>query len=339
MCIRDRVGLGVGMGQALLSPRLAGTCVDDSCFSAPNRFARRMGLGRSLKSTRPHLVHAQFGHLALDFLPVIAARNIPLVVSFRGQDMLLVSRTRARSRDALFDYASRVLARSHDMRNELLCLRCPADKVFVHPSGIDVPRIPFHERRSPPAGRDVLLLMAGRLVKKKGMADALRAMAVCRPAGQGLQLRIAGDGPERSRLEHLVEELGLHERVRFLGALSHNALIQEMASAHLFILPCRRAADGESEGVPNVLKEAQATGLPVLSTRHAGIPECVVHEETGTLVPEGDSDALGQGLDDLLTHADLWPDMGRKGRARMAEHYDLQTLALKLIAHYHAVLG
>lgn len=330
-------GLVAGMGRSFFSPALANACLAEPGFDGMGTFSRRARLSRLLGMRRPDVVHAQFGHLGIVFLPVIEHARLPLVVSFRGQDVLLVGKASAAAREKLFGYAARVLVRSHDMRDQLLQLGCPDDRLAVHPSGIDVENIPFSERTSPGSENEVVILMVGRLVAKKGMADALRAVATCRPGRNGPRLRIAGDGPERSALEELVSELGIGERVEFLGAIPHESVIREMLSAHLFLLPCRTAPDGETEGIPNAIKEAQATGLPVVSTRHAGIPECVAHEASGLLVGEGDVEGLANGLDELLSHPDTWPAMGRKGRELMTARYDIRKLAPALVSHYHAV--
>jgi len=332
-------GLGVGLGYMFLSPRLASACVADSGFGGASVFGRRARLSRLLDRQRPDLLHAQFGHLGLCFLGVIEAHNIPLVLSFRGQDVLLVSRARDRARKRLFEYAARVLVRSCDMRDELLRQQCPAGKIAVHPSGVDVQNIPFKERAFPDAEDEVMILVAGRLVEKKGMADALRALARCRPGPAGPRMRIAGEGPEHARLQEAVSELGLLNRVAFLGKIPHEMLIREMLSAHLFLLPCRTASDGEREGIPNAVKEAQATGLPVLATRHAGIPECVEHGVSGLLAEEGDADAIARNLDEMLSHPERWPPMGRRGRELVVERYDVRRLAPALVSHYHAAAG
>jgi len=283
----------------------------------------------------PDVVHAQFGHLGLLALPVAQSEKIPLVVSFRGRDVLLIQQAPARAREALFGYASRVFARSEDMRQDLLRLGCAAGKLFVLPSGINVRSIPFRERTHPGAGDPVILLMVGRLVPKKGMDDALRALARCRP---GPVLTILGDGPEKDRLLQLHRELGHRHTVVVGGPTVHWGIYEGMLSGHIFLLPCKTAPDGEKEGVPNAIKEAQATGMPVLSTRHAGIPECVEHGGSGLLCEEGDVDGLARNLEELLAHPERWAAMGRRGRELMEERYDLARLAPELARHYHDIV-
>jgi colanic acid/amylovoran biosynthesis glycosyltransferase len=299
---------------------------------------RRPKLYAALRNSGAQLLHAEFGHLGLLAQPVAEKLRIPLVVSFRGQDVLLIRRAKPSRRQALTGGAALILARSEDMRRDLVALGFPEDKTVVHPSGIRVAGIPFSERKSPATEEDTVILMAGRMVPKKGMPDALRAFGACRPGFGGPRLRIAGDGPQRLELEQLARSLNISERVVFLGAMPRTELLREMLSAHLFILPCRTAPDGEKEGIPNVLKEAQAAGLPVLSTTHAGIPEAVADRESGYLAPEGDVAELARRLDDLLSHPADWPAMGRRGRAFIEERFDSAKLAPLLMQYYDTVM-
>jgi glycosyltransferase involved in cell wall biosynthesis len=304
-------------------------------WSAPWRRAR---LFAALKGSGAQLLHAEFGHLGLLALPVAEQLGLPLVVSFRGQDVLLVRRARASWRRTFFKRAALLMARSEEMRRDLIEMGFPEANVAVHPSCIRVGDIPFAERTPPRSEEETVILMAGRMAPKKGMPDGLRAFAACRPGPRVPQLRIAGDGPQRIELERLARELGVAERVTFLGAMPRTELLREMQSAHLFMLPCRTAPDGEKEGIPNVLKEAQATGLPVLSTTHAGIPEAVADGESGLLAPEGDADALARRLGDLLADPPRWAAMGRRGRELMEERFDSEKLAPLLAAHYDSVV-
>lgn len=316
-------------------------------FNLPGELVRRPGatlrhpmvsrwrarLQRTLSQERPALVHAQFGHIGIIAAPVAQALNIPLIVSFRGQDVMLVRNSSPADLSSLRETARLVLARSDTMRSELIALGFPPERVETLPSGLDVASIPFRERSAPARGEPVHLLAAGRLVAKKGLDDALRAVAEC----TNVTLEIVGDGPERPLLAELIARMRLMGRARLAGAMPRDALLQRMHSAHIFLLPCRTAADGDREGVPNVIKEAQASGLPVISTRHAGIPECVEHGVSGLLSDEGDIPALARNLRELASHPERWAPMGRRGREIVQSRYDLPPLALRLARRYHDV--
>ena len=332
-------GLTAGVAGGIRSPALLVAGLRTHTYPFGSRaatFWRRVRLGRLLQRRRPDVLHAQFAHLGLLALPAAERENIPLVISFRGQDVLLLHQVAADDRGRLFQFAARVLVRSQDMRNDLIRLDCPSEKILVRRSGVDVNTLPFRERNVPASDSDIVILSAGRLVPKKGLDDALRALAKC---GTSARLRIAGDGPELGRLQRLADELDVRERVTFLGALPHEELIEEMLNAHIFLLPCRTAADGEKEGIPNSIKEAMAGGLPVVSTRHAGIPECVAHGESGLLCDEGDVDGLVHNLNTLLAQQDRWAEMGRRGRAIIESAYDLRKLASQLVQDYDEIVA
>ncbi len=309
---------------------------DFAALRRPADVGRRARLRYILALDPPHLLHAHFGHLGLLALPVAESLNLPLVVSCRGQDVAILRSRPDRDRERLFAAAARILARSDFMRDELLRMGAAAGKVRTLPSGVNLQTLPFAERRHPGRPGRITLLAVGRLTPKKGLDVALRAFAQL--PGAPL-LRIIGDGPERLRLRALAADLRVADRVAFPGALPRAAVILEMLNAHLFLQPSRTAPDGDHEGVPNTLKEAQATGLPVVATRHAGIPECVDDGRSGFLVAENNPDELAKRLIRLLNAPELWAPLGRHGRRIIEERYDLHRLAPELVELYHDVTG
>ncbi|MEL6856269.1 MAG: glycosyltransferase, partial [Cyanobacteria bacterium J06607_13] len=150
---------------------------------------------------------------------------------------------------------------------------------------------------------------------------------------------IMGDGPLRSELSALIESLGLSGRVRLLGWCDEAEIIRVLERAHLFVAPSVTAASGNQDAPINVLKEAMALGLPVVSTYHGGIPELVQDGVSGRLVPERDADAIAQALLELIARPDRWPQMGQAGRDYVKAHYDLHTLNEQLALLYRALLA
>ena len=179
----------------------------------------------------------------------------------------------------------------------------------VEPSSGDEP-----VGRAPRDDGEVRLLTVARLVEKKGHAHALRAIARVRDELPSLRYDVIGDGPLRADLEALAGTLGIADRVHFHGAASSDAVRRAMDDADLFVLPSVTASDGDEEGTPTVLLEAAYRRLPVLSTRHAGIPEMVADGESGVLVAEGDDAALADGLRAMVRSRERWPAMGEAGR-------------------------
>jgi colanic acid/amylovoran biosynthesis glycosyltransferase len=181
--------------------------------------------------------------------------------------------------------------------------------------------------------------MCGRFVEKKGFEYGVRAFAQIRNEFPKAQLRIVGDGPLRPEIEGLVREHDLAERVLILGSLPYDAYAKEADKAHILLAPSVTAANGDSEGgAPTVLLEMQARGLPILSTRHADIPEVVADQVSGFLVPERDVKALSEKLVQLLAHPEQWDEMGRAGRAHMERQHDIVSLARELEGKYDSVI-
>ena len=301
--------------------------------------ARKVRLAKILASTGADVLHAQHGHLAWMALPVVRRAGLPLVVSLRGQDVELLHRLSGDRINELCEVPSRFLARCEEMARRLRDLGLPENRVVVHPTGAVVGEIAWHERAEPEPDEPVIMLSVGRLVEKKGMADAISALAASRVASRRAVLRIVGDGPEGPALRTLARQRGIESHVEFTGALPHPQVLKEMARAHVFVLASHATADGDREGVPNVIKEAAASGLPVVSTTHSGIPEVVTHGVSGLLAEEGNVQSLSACLDEILKLSPRWGEMGRSGRKIVEDVYDIERLTPRLIDIYRAVVS
>lgn len=171
---------------------------------------------------------------------------------------------------------------------------------------------------------DEVVLAVGRLVEKKGFDDLVRAWpAVCarRPEAR---LIVVGDGPERERLGALADELGIADRIQWVGAEPQDVIRGRLARAALCCLPCRVGKDGNRDGLPTVLLEALASGVPCVSTTVTGIPEILREGVEGCLVPPGDVAALGAALAEMLSDGERLRRMGRAARLRAEERFDLR---------------
>ena len=184
--------------------------------------------------------------------------------------------------------------------------------------GVDVPPVlPQIDR----GGTRVVLLVA-RLVEKKGVDLLIRAAALLRMRGADFVVRIAGDGPEWARLQRLAHELGVADQVSFLGPLTESEVRAEYGRATVFALPCQVLPNGDRDGLPNVLLEAMAHGLPVVSTTLAGVREAVVDGESGLLVAPRDEVGLADALERLLADGVLRARLGANARRGVAERLD-----------------
>ncbi len=204
--------------------------------------------------------------------------------------------------------------------------------------GLDLSEFPFgwpHNGVEKPP----LILTVARLVEKKGLGELLSAARLLKHRGRCFQVRVIGDGPLRAALEVRTAELGLQDRVEFTGALPHNQVRAAYARASAFALPCVVASDGDRDGIPNVLLEAMASGVPVVSTPVSGIPELIESEREGLLVEPGSARALADALDRLLGDARLCERLVRAGRAKIEESFSLERNCAQLLQHFPSAPG
>jgi glycosyltransferase involved in cell wall biosynthesis len=167
-----------------------------------------------------------------------------------------------------------------------------------------------------------VIFAAGRLVPKKGYATILRASALLRTRGLAFRLRIAGEGPEWSALQRLVHELGLDEQVSFLGPVTESEVRGEYERADVFALGCELLANGDRDGIPNVIVEAMARGLPVVSTTCRGVAEAVADGWSGLLAEQGDEVGFADRLERLLRDGELRRRLGANARERVRAEFD-----------------
>lgn len=180
-----------------------------------------------------------------------------------------------------------------------------------------------------------LILSVGRLVEKKGFEDLIRACALLRQGGVDARCEIIGAGERREALRALIDSLDLGQAVRLVGPKPQDEVMAAYRRAAVFALPCIVAQDGNRDGLPTVLLEAMASGLPVVSTTLVGVPEIIDHKVNGLLVEPGNPAALAAHLALLLRDADLRRSLGEAGRQKVAECFDVR----KNVAQLHGWLA
>jgi colanic acid/amylovoran biosynthesis glycosyltransferase len=275
-------------------------------------------------------VHCHFGPngLRLALLKRLGLVAGAVTTTFHGYDLSTYLAGRGGAVYApLFREGTQFLPISRFWQERLAALGCPPERTRVLRMGVDIGDFAFRARLPAADGR-VRLATVGRLVEKKGVELAIRALALLRQERPELAFayRIAGDGPLRMHLAGLVDSLGLRDCVTLLGACTGREVAALLEDSHLYLQPSVTAANGDMEGIPVSLMEAMAMGLPVLSTRHSGIPELVADGEAGYLVPERDVPALAARLADLAADPARWPAMGRAGRAAVEAEFDNDRL-------------
>jgi glycosyltransferase involved in cell wall biosynthesis len=215
-----------------------------------------------------------------------------------------------------------------------LAPRIPPDKVRLIYHGIDLDIFSGGRpatQPNPPAARP-LILSVGRLVPKKGHEDLISACAALRDRGVGFECMIVGSGPLRDALSGAIEDYGLTDVVLLRGAMTHAQLIEHYRRADLFVLAPRIAEDGDRDGIPNVIAEAMAVGVPVIATDISGIPELVRDGQTGLLVPSRDPQAMAAAMQRLLTGPALADRLTREARRRLERDFNLWETTRELQA-------
>ncbi|RAM53246.1 MAG: colanic acid biosynthesis glycosyltransferase WcaL [Hapalosiphonaceae cyanobacterium JJU2] len=293
-----------------------------------------------LNSESYDIIHSQFGIQGNEGMIYreIGAIQGKLITTFRGYDISwYVKEYGENVYDQLFVKGDFFLANCEFFRQRAIKLGCDEKKIIVHGSGIDCSRFSFRTRQPLEDGK-ISIATTGRLVEKKGIEYGIRAVAKVLKIYPNLEYNIIGDGALKEHLEQVIIELGVAEQVKLLGWKNQKEIIQIIDNTHIFIAPSVTAKDGNQDAPVNTLKEAMAMGLPVIATRHGGIPELVEDGISGFLVPERDANAIADKLTYLIEHPELWEKMGKAGRAYVEKHYDTNHLNDELVKIYQQVI-
>ena len=298
------------------------------------RFGQALVLAAELEDDVVRL-HAHFLHTPASVARYAAIlRGLPWTVSAHAKDVWTTPDWEKREKLAECGWLAACSRAAHDELTRL----APPGRVELIYHGLDLGRFPPAPR--PASARDggdpadpVRLISIGRAVAKKGYGDLLEALARL-PQGLAWRLVHIGGGPERRRLMRSADRLGLAGRIEWRGAQAQEAVLTALRECDLFVLASRVAKGGDRDGLPNVLMEAQSQGLACVATDVSGIPELVLHGETGLLVPPGDAAALGDALAALIGDPARRRELGRRGQARLVAEFDHDAWADRLAAKF-----
>lgn len=265
-------------------------------------------------------------HTAL-FLKTIS--GIPFSVTAHGQDFMKDLGNDDLLREICA--AAEFVAAETDYSRDLLRQRCPdsASKIHRVYNGIDLERFPIPLLL--PAHSQPRIVSVGRLVTFKGFEELIDVCAELGRRGLDFICEIIGDGALRENLQEKIDRLSLSSRVTLLGSLSQGGVFEKLQAGDIFALPSITDCQGASDVFPTVIMEAMSAARPVVSTRLAGIPELVVHEETGFLVRPGDTMALVDALEQLVRNPELRLRYGRAGRMRIEQHFRIEQTIRPLV--------
>lgn len=297
-----------------------------------------------IKRHSPALMHYHYAVDAAFFAPIQKRLNIPSIVSLYGYDVssfpnavgglgrIFVKRA--------FESMDYFLAMSEDMKKDALSLGVPEEKVIVHYHGINAERFRYDDRVYD--NKDTYnILCVGSLEPKKGQHHLIRSVArlIEQRADINVKLTFVGKGPMVKECAAIVKQLGLNDRVWFAGYVPHldPSLVQFYRDADVFVHFSTTQPDGDKEGIPGTVIEAMASGLPVITTYHAGIPEVIADGEHGILLREGDVEGIARSLMTLHDDNDLRRKLGRAAASRSLNELDVRTKTAALERIYDEV--
>lgn len=307
-------------------------------------FRRVSLLSDKLITWQPNLIHAHFGVDSVYALKLANNLNVPLITTFHGYDITTKKRTLFKApKPALINYFlhKKQLSKTADLficvsdfiKNKAIESGFPKEKLITHYIGIEIPEKNYYVNDT----NKINILHVARLTKKKGTIYLLQAIRLLN--NKNIVLNIIGDGPLNESLKKYVADNNLEDNVCFLGSQPHKVVMEYMLKADIFCLPSVTASSGDSEGLGMVFLEAAVSSIPVVATKHGGIPEAVENGITGFLVPEKNSQALADKFKLLIESPELRKSMGQAARLMVEEKFDIKKQSKKLEEIYSRVIN
>jgi glycosyltransferase involved in cell wall biosynthesis len=284
------------------------------------------------------ILHAHHGNLGALLLPFRRKAGIPMVTSFRGKCATTGGQLKEylATLPTLFRESERVFPVCNSLADRVVRLGCPPEKIRVLYGGIDVSKFAYRPSRD--RGK-CDIVSVGRLVEKKGHHVLLEAFSKIRSVRPDATLTVIGAGNGKGKLAKLAARLRLGDSFRLRDPIRYDEMPEEFRKYDIFCAPSVTAADGDVEGIPNTLKEAMATGLPVISTFHAGIPELVTSGLDGILVKEGSVGALAQALEYFVANPRVWETYGAEARKTVENRFNVERQLAVQARYYEEILS
>jgi glycosyltransferase involved in cell wall biosynthesis len=303
------------------------------------------GLWKLARRQNPRLIHAHFGFDGVEAWPVARRLNVPLLVTLHGSDittrMKWFAEGKAGRRWQSYPYRLRAMAQagnvtfvavSENIRHAALAAGLPGGRIFVRPLGVDTGR--FAPSAPPVARRAPVVLFMGHLAEKKGLAYLLDGFEIVRRQLPNAELVIAGDGPERQKLAARAAKMG---NVRFVGGYTPEQARELLGQARVLCLPSVTAESGDAEGLGIVILEAQASGVPVVTSARGGATEGMLDGGTGFAFKERDVEAMSAHLLTVLRDDELAARLSEAAVAFARERFDLESCTAALEDLYDCV--
>jgi len=286
------------------------------------------------------IIYCQFGGRGNQALKMIKKGLIKgkLVVCFRGGDASTKFIETPHIYDELFKKADLFFPVCTHFKNILINHGCDAHKIKVLYSSVDSDQIQYKARKIPKKDEPIKITNVARLVEYKGIEDSIKAVAKVVKLYPNVLYEIIGEGEEKDRLNAIIEDLGLTNKIKLVGYLSFDQILAKLDESHLFLFTSFTPLHGEQEGIPNAIKEAMLVGLPVVATRHGGIPELVQDGLSGFLVKERDINAMANKLIYLIKNPKKWNEMGKIGSAYVRKFFEKSVVNKQLIDTFYDLI-
>lgn len=284
-------------------------------------------------------VHIHHGSQTTKFEFLKKKHGIPLFVSFRGNDATAFPKKRENliQLKNLFRTADLFFPVCDHLKQRIIQLGCPEKKIRVLYGGLDLERFEYYTRKVAPQ-ENIRFLAIGRFVEKKGFDHLIQAFAKVRKLHKNITLTLIGKGPYEKEYQLLIKKFNLRQSVEITSWVDYQNIQKEYYSSHIFCAPSCTDRNGNEEGIPNTLKEAMATGMPVISTTHAGIPELVTDNVSGLLVPERSVDDLAKAMTSLIEHPEKWEKLGKNARKKVESDFNLEIQLKKQKEFYDEII-
>lgn len=280
-------------------------------------FVREQLVTKSLKKNKIDVVLVEYGIHAHHILPIVKKAKLPLVVHFHGYDATVKKIIEGHNYyKEVFAYASKVIAVSTAMKQLLVDMGCPANKVVYNANAA---QDKFFEIQ--PNFTKKQLISVGRFTHKKAPYYTILAFKEALKKHPDAKLLLAGDGVLIEVCKNLVNHYGLENEVQFLGVIKPDQLIELLQESRAYIQHSITASNGDTEGMPISVLEASAAGLPVISTYHAGISDVIENEVTGLLSQEHDVSKMTSDIIKVLDDVEFAKQLGNSGKDRIKDHF------------------
>jgi colanic acid/amylovoran biosynthesis glycosyltransferase len=290
------------------------------------------------------ILHAHFANVGWKYLWLARLTGTPLIISFYGYDYERLPKS---DRDwygryrTMFEQAALFLAEGEAGRDKLIGMGCPPEKVAVARLGVDTESIAASGRSK--TAEELRLVQIASFVEKKGYETTVKAFITAARRCPDMSLTLVGKDQEglRGRVEKLIDESGVSEKICIIDGIDFSGLHNYLSEFHVLIHPSRHAANGDCEGgAPIVLLDAQATGMPVISTMHCDIPSEVVHGKTGLLSDEDSVEALAGSIERFYRMDGAeYQAFCKAARGHVIENYDAKNCGARLREIYVQCAG